>query len=251
MPAKVASVILAAGRGSRMKSDCAKVLHRVANKSMLSHVIDASLAADIYNIIVVTGHQKRDVEAEATQTYAAVHFCEQKALLGTGHAVAQAQSTLQRIDADIVVVMCGDTPLIGSDNVRRLVSILEREPDNAACVLTAFVDNPFGLGRVLRDSHSGRVHRIVEERDCQSDAERAVREVNSGTYAFRRKALQAALAKIDCNNAQREYYLTDAVRALVEQGELVHAVCLDEHESHKIIGVNTLAQLARAERLLA
>ena len=251
MPITVASVILAAGRGSRMKSNRAKVLHCVANKSMLARAINTSLAADIYNIIVVTGHQKCDVEAEATRTYAAVHFCEQKALLGTGHAVAQAQSALRHLNADIVVVMCGDTPLIGSENVRRLVSILENDSDNAACVLTALVDNPFGLGRVLRDSHSGRVHRIVEESDCQSDAERAVREVNSGTYAFRRSALEAALAKIDCCNAQNEYYLTDAVRALVEQGELVHAVCLDQHESHKIIGVNTLAQLARAERLLA
>lgn len=249
--AVVAAVILAAGRGTRMKSSKAKVLHRVGGKTMLARAIDTALAANIYNVIVVCGHQKEAVEEEAVRTYAAVRCCEQTETLGTGHAVAQAEAELRALDADIVVVMCGDTPLIDSKDLRALVQRLQSSPDSAACVLTATVADPSGLGRIVRDSHSGRLHRIVEEKDCTSDGQRSITEVNSGTYAFRRKALESALRRIDCRNAQGEYYLTDTMRLLVDDGEMVHALCLDERSAHRIVGVNTIQQLEQIESVLA
>lgn len=235
------SIVLAAGKGKRMKSKLYKVLHPVCGKPMVGHVVDALDGLESARNIVIVGHG-----AEAVQEYLGdrAEFTLQAEQLGTGHAVLQAGPLLQA-EEGITLVVCGDTPLVREESMRRMVE-LQQEAGAAAVVLTAELPNPFGYGRVLRDN-GGQVTAIVEQKDCTAE-QAAVREINTGTFCFDNKKLFAALAKVTNNNAQNEYYLTDVIRILKEDGEQVLAYCTPDVA--EAIGVNDRVALSEAEALM-
>jgi bifunctional UDP-N-acetylglucosamine pyrophosphorylase / glucosamine-1-phosphate N-acetyltransferase len=235
------SIVLAAGQGKRMKSKLYKVLHPVCGKPMVGHVLDAVESLQARRNIVVVGHG-----AEAVKDYLGdrAEYVLQKEQLGTGHAALQAKELLEQEDG-ITLVVCGDTPLIREETLRRMVELHQRQ-GAAATVLTADFANPFGYGRVLRDG-SGQVTGIVEQKDCTPE-QAAVREINTGTYCFDNKKLFAALGMVKNDNAQKEYYLTDVVKILKGQGDKVLAHCTDDLA--EAIGVNDRVALSEAEQLM-
>lgn len=235
------SVVLAAGLGKRMKSKLYKVLHPVCGKPMVGHVTDVLEKLDSSRNVVIVGHG-----AEAVKQYLGerAEYVLQKEQLGTGHAVLQAKELLQNEDG-ITIVICGDTPLVKEETLRNMIGLHEAK-NAAGTVLTAELPNPFGYGRIVRNEE-GHVTGIVEQKDC-SEAQARIREINTGTYCFDNRKLFEALAKITNNNAQNEYYLTDVIGILREEGETVLAYCTDD--SSEAIGVNDRVALSEAERLL-
>ncbi len=228
------AVVLAAGRGTRMRSALPKVLHRAAGRPIVEHVVHAALGAGISRIVVVVGHGREEIEAHLGGRFGeAVRFAVQEDQRGTGHAVAAALPSLPA-DATRVLVLCGDTPLLRSETLRDLVA--ESRADVA--LLTTTLDEPRGYGRILRDE-AGRVIGIREERDASSD-ERAIREVNPGVYCFSRGFLEAALPTLSTDNAQGEFYLTDTL-ARASSIAAIPAAAID------MLGVNDRDQLATAE----
>jgi bifunctional UDP-N-acetylglucosamine pyrophosphorylase/glucosamine-1-phosphate N-acetyltransferase len=229
-------LILAAGLGKRMRSDLPKVLHPLAGRPLLAHVLDTARELAPRKIIVVHGHgadQVREVFAEAP-----IEWVLQPEQLGTAHAVMQA---MPRVSADAdVLLLYGDVPLIRAATLKRL---LEAARDGLA-VLTADLENPAAYGRIVRDG-AGRVSRIVELRDASSE-ERAIREINAGFYALSARRLSGWLKKIDNRNAQKEYYLTDLVALAVGEGVPVAAVKADD--PWEAAGVNSKSELAALER---
>jgi bifunctional UDP-N-acetylglucosamine pyrophosphorylase/glucosamine-1-phosphate N-acetyltransferase len=232
-------VILAAGQGKRMHSDLAKVLHPLAGKPMLGHVLDAVAGLGAARTCVVIGHGGDQVRAAFALR--PLDFAVQEQQLGTGHAVQQA---LPHIGADgTVLVLYGDVPLIGADTLSSLVEVAAR---GALALLTQTLDDPKGYGRIVRDA-GGQVRCIVEEKDASPD-ERAIREVNTGILAAPRARLAAWLGALTNDNAQREYYLTDVIAMAVAQGvpvEVRHPARPEES-----LGVNSKAELAALERRL-
>lgn len=240
---EMAAIVLAAGLGKRMQSDLPKVLHRALGRPLLAHVLESVRQAGIARVVVVVGHQAERVQQEFAGTD--MVWVLQVPQLGTAHAVQQAAPHFQGYDGD-VVVLCGDTPLLTAATLRALCAA-HRRGGAAATVLSAEVDDPRGYGRILRGPR-GDVLGIVEDKDA-SPAEKAVREINSGLYVFAAPELFAALAKVDADNAQREYYLTDTLEILRQAGKHVDAYrCNDARE---VLGVNDPAQLHEAERILA
>ena len=238
---ELVTIILAAGKGTRMKSAHPKVLHRVCGKAMVRHVLDAAEAAGSKRNIVVVGFGADEVRAELGTAAEVVVQAEQ---LGTGHAVLQAEPLLH--DAcGTVMVLCGDTPLLTGALVKRLYE--EHEKAGAkATVLTAVMPDATGYGRVIRTT-VGDVKKIVEHKDA-TEEERAVQEVNSGIYCFEKEALFSALKNVGCDNAQGEYYLPDVLSILRERGEKIWAVAADDYE--ETLGVNSRLHLAQAEKIL-
>jgi bifunctional UDP-N-acetylglucosamine pyrophosphorylase/glucosamine-1-phosphate N-acetyltransferase len=235
-----AALILAAGEGTRMKSDLPKVAHEVLGRPMISLVTDAAREAGLDPIVVVTGHGAAEVEAILTDE-AVVRQEEQ---LGTGHAVMIAREALEEIDGSLVV-LSGDTPLLRAETIRRLVEERERT-DAAASLLAAHIADPAGYGRIVRDD-DGSVVAIVEQKDLAPGQE-AIDEVNTGTYCFDGPALLARLDKLDADNAQGEYYLTDMIEHMVEEGLTVTAIAAED--AAETMGVNTRLQLAEATTAL-
>lgn len=242
---KIAAVILAAGKGTRMCSPLAKVLHSVAGISMIAHVIKNAQLAGIEEIIVIVGHQHEQVCEEARRCHPNVHFAYQMEQLGTGHAVIQAIDVLNDIGAERIVILSGDVPLLHSNTIRSVLTAMVEE-NAKGVVLSAIVDQPYGMGRILRESNV--MTKIVEEKDCTL-FEKNIFEINSGVYAFDWLSLKSVLAKIESNNAQHEYYLTDAIRLLLEKGD--HVICkrLDTQDNDQIIGVNDKKQLDHVETI--
>lgn len=238
---ELVTIILAAGKGTRMKSSHPKVLHQVCGKTMVRHVLDAAEAAGSKRNIIVVGFGADEVRAELGNAAEVVVQAEQ---LGTGHAVLQAEPLLQEAHGT-VMVLCGDTPLLTGTLVKRLYE--EHEKAGAkATVLTAVMPDATGYGRVIRTT-SGNVEKIVEHKDA-TEEERAVREVNSGIYCFDKDALFSALKNVGCDNAQGEYYLPDVLSILRERGEKIWAVAADNYE--ETLGVNSRLHLAQAEKIL-
>jgi UDP-N-acetylglucosamine diphosphorylase/glucosamine-1-phosphate N-acetyltransferase len=235
------AIVLAAGQGKRMKSKLYKVLHPVCGKPMVGHVLDAVTEAECERIVVVVGHGAEKVQAYLGDR---AEFALQERQLGTGHAAQQAQALLGGEEGTTVVV-CGDTPLVQASTIRSMLK-LHAESGAAATVLTASFDNPAGYGRVLR-GEDGTVTRIVEHKDCTPE-EAKVREINTGTYCFDNRKLFDALSKVNNNNAQGEYYLTDVIGIFREAGETVQAYCTED--LGEAIGVNDRVALAEAERLM-
>ena len=224
-----------------MKSAMPKVLHKAGGKAMLQHVIDAAQAAGAKRNIVVVGFGGAVVQ-EAVGTQAEVVV--QKDQLGTGHAVLQA-APLLREEHGTVMVLCGDTPLLTGELLKKLYDA-HREAGAKATVLTAVMPDATGYGRIIRTA-TGTVEKIVEHKDA-TDAERRVQEVNSGIYCFEKDDLFAALAQVTCDNAQGEYYLPDVLSILRQKGEKIWAVAADDYES--TLGINSRVQLAGAEKIL-
>ncbi len=235
------TIILAAGKGTRMKSAHPKVLHQVCGKAMVRHVLDAAEAAGSKRNIVVVGFGADEVRAELGSAAEVVVQAEQ---LGTGHAVLQAEPLLRDVHGT-VMVLCGDTPLLTGALVKRLYE--EHEKAGAkATVLTAVMPDATGYGRVIR-SAEGNVEKIVEHKDA-TEEERSVQEVNAGIYCFEKEALFFALKNVGCDNAQGEYYLPDVLSILRERGEKIWAVAADDYE--ETLGVNSRLHLAQAEKIL-
>jgi len=239
-------VIMAAGKGTRMKSSLPKVLHRLGGRALVAHVIDAAAAIGARHVVVVTGHGAADVEAALEGAVAGVtpQFARQMPQLGTGHAVQQAAPLLP--DDGTVLVLSGDVPLIGADTLRALVA---ESAGRRLALLTILVDDPKGYGRIIRvpgaQDGEGEVQAIVEEKDA-SEAQRAIREIYSGVMAVPARLLKTWLARLDNKNAQGEYYLTDIVGFAAVDGVPVVAHRTDD--PLQVAGVNSPLQLAALER---
>jgi bifunctional UDP-N-acetylglucosamine pyrophosphorylase/glucosamine-1-phosphate N-acetyltransferase len=232
-------VVLAAGQGKRMFSDLPKVLHPLAGRPLLAHVLDTARRLEPRRLCVVIGHGADAIRSRMHD--ADVTWALQKEQHGTGHAVMQAMAHLE--DGGTVLVLYGDVPLI---DAKTLASLVEAAQGGRLALLTQELEQPKGYGRIVRD-RAGAVARIVEEKDA-SDAERAIREVNTGILALPRAGLQKWLAQLRNENAQGEYYLTDVVAAAVADGtpvEVRHPVAAQE-----CLGVNSKSELAALERLL-
>jgi len=229
-------VILAAGQGKRMRSALPKVLHRIAGRPLLAHVIDAARALKPERIYVVYGHGGERVRAAFEG--APLEWVEQARQLGTGHALMQALPRIPR--AATVLVLNGDVPLVRSETLRRLA----RSAGKGVAIATSDLSDPSGYGRVLRDA-KGRVRRIVEEKDA-TRAERAIREWYAGFLASNASRLAGWLAKVANRNAQKEYYLTDVIGIAAEAGAPVSAV--KAADRMEVAGVNSREELAIAER---
>ncbi|MBE3588447.1 MAG: bifunctional UDP-N-acetylglucosamine diphosphorylase/glucosamine-1-phosphate N-acetyltransferase GlmU [Thermoanaerobacteraceae bacterium] len=237
----LAAVILAAGKGTRMKSGLPKVMHRVCGRPMIQYVLEAVQGAGATKIVVVAGFGGELVARTVGDRAEVVYQQEQ---LGTAHALLQAAPLLGDFSGHILVV-CGDTPLITAATLSRLVDA-HRAGAARATLLTACLDDPTGYGRVIRDG-AGRVSRIVEQRDASPD-QLAVKEVNTGIYCFAAAGLFDALAALSPENAQGEYYLTDIIEHYVHQNRPVAAVAVDDPV--EILGINDRCQLARVEGVL-
>jgi len=237
----LAVVILAAGKGTRMKSPYPKVLHYLAGEPLVVHVLEAVLPLAPEEIFVVVGFKAELVE-QCVRGYA-VKTVYQKEQLGTGDAVKRVSPFLNGFVGD-VLVLCGDTPLVTPSTLTRLLEHHRREAATVT-ILTAELSDPTGYGRIVRDEQ-GLVRKIVEEKDA-SPEERGIREINSGTYIFRAPFLFEALNELRPENAQAEYYLTDVVELAVRDGERVAALAVDDPT--EILGVNSQAELARVEAL--
>ena len=233
----LAVVILAAGKGTRMKSAMPKVLHPIAGRPMAQHVVDAAAALSPANTVVVYGHGGDQVRAAVTGER--LQWAEQAEQLGTGHAVAQA---LPHLNEDVVLVLYGDVPLIRPDTLRDFVA---RVTDRTLALMTLELDDPAGYGRIVRDEQ-GQVTRIVEQKDA-SDEQKRIREINTGILACSRRFLNDSLPKLSNRNAQGEYYLTDLIAMAVDAGMEV----VTEQPAHawEVDGVNDRVQLARLERV--
>lgn len=236
------ALVLAAGEGIRLESDLAKVLHPLCGKPMLLHLLRVVEEVDLDRTIVVVGYQGDRVRAACKGH--AVEFVEQEQQLGTGHAVSVARDTLAPLEGSLLILY-GDVPLLRARTLVRLLEAHERG-GAAAAVLTAEVDDPEGYGRVVR-GREGEVLGIVEDGDA-SDEVRRMKEINSGIYVFDSSKLFAVLDKIRPDNRQGEYYLTDAIALLVERGERISAVRVDD--ALEVSGINTREQLAHAEEVL-
>jgi len=235
---RLKTLILAAGKGTRMGSDLAKVLHRIHGRPLLDYVVEVAEAAGSEEIVVIVGHQA-DLVREIFAGRNLV-FVEQREQLGTGHAVLQAREAFAGYDGD-VLILCGDVPLLPLDTVCRLLDEHGRS-GAVVSVLTALLENPKGYGRIVKDE-AGTLLKIVEERDA-SDEERQIREINSGIYLAVAPFLFDAVSRITNRNDQKEYYLTDIVGIARREGLPVH-VCLAE-DARSVMGINTPEELKRA-----
>ena len=235
------AIILAAGKGTRMKSKLYKVLHQVCGKPMVAHVLDQLEAAKIDNIITVVGYGAETVE-EAIGTRA--KFVLQKQQLGTGHAVMQAADLLADLPGQTLVVS-GDTPLFTADTFEKLIEY-HTQRKAAVTILTSQAPDPTGYGRIVRNE-VGIVERIVEQKDA-SDEEKKITEINTGVYCFDNQKLFAALKLLNNDNAQGEYYLTDVIGILKGQDEVVTAYRMADFDES--MGVNDRVALARANQIM-
>jgi len=238
-------IILAAGKSTRMKSALPKVLHEVAGKPILAYVLEQAQSLDPSGIVVVAGHQADRVKGAFTGL-PKTSFVIQEPQLGTAHAVMQAREALQQAAAsdEDVLVLCGDVPLLKHDSLARFHAEF-KESGAAASVLTAIYHDPTGYGRIVRDG-SGSLRQIVEEKDCLPEF-RSIKECNTGTYLFKAGFLLSTLDSIKPNNAQKEYYLTDAVQVLFLQDKPVATTVLEAQE--EVIGINTRRDLAMADAI--
>lgn len=233
------AVILAAGEGKRMNSSLPKVLHKICGKSMLEHVLDAVRPVCSKQVVVV-GHGGEMVKQHLGDS---VTFALQKEQLGTGHAVAQAEPFLPCKGR--VIVLCGDTPLLTTETLKAMLDEHVKQ-DAAVTVLTARVPRPAGYGRIVRGDN-GDIRKIVEDKDA-SEPEKAIDEINTGTYVFDAEALRFALKQVQNNNAQGEYYLTDCLEILVKDGKKACGLPLDDWR--EALGVNDREQLSAAAGLM-
>lgn len=245
------SVILAAGKGARMKSATPKVLHQVCGKPIMEYVLDAVKSSGSLNACVVVGHESQKVRGflddyttrQGKKIRMRVEAVEQKSLLGTADAVKAAAASLKNYSGD-VLVLCGDTPLLTRQTVGRLIR-KHRTTKSVCTILTAVVDEPFGYGRIMRDD-AGHVVAIREHKDA-TEEEKAIDEINVGMYCFKAPALLKMLGKITKNVLKQEYYLTDIVEIFAAAGMKVDTCATDAVEG---LGVNSRQDLAVCEEIL-
>ncbi len=235
----IAAVIMAAGKGTRMKSSVPKVMHTLAGKPLIDHVLECAGQVGIKRVLVVLGHGRTVIEEHLAER---AEIVVQEEQLGTGDAVLRAMPYLE--DAKDVLIMSGDQPLLKASTVQALLNS-HRERGAAATILTAVLPNPFGLGRVLKEGK--QLKGIVEEKDA-TPQQREINEINTGTYCFNVQALKQALSKITPQNAQGEYYLTDVFKYLLAENQEVLTYCTED--VHEALGINWRGQLAEAEKIV-
>jgi bifunctional UDP-N-acetylglucosamine pyrophosphorylase / glucosamine-1-phosphate N-acetyltransferase len=234
------AIVLAAGQGTRMKSDLPKVLCPALGRPMIDFVIDALLAGGVKKIVVVVGYRSDDVRAHLAGR-AEIQFVEQTERLGTGHAVKMALGHIQKHTGPVMVV-AGDSPMIQTTSVQRVLA--EFAAQSPACLLgTLHKENPAGLGRIVRDAQ-GNFSGIVEEKDA-SEAERRITEVNMSTYVFDAAELVHALGLLKNENRQQEFYLTDCPGILLTEGKKVLA--LPVLQACEALSINTVEELTMVE----
>jgi len=238
------AIILAAGKGTRMNGESAKVVLPVADRPMIWRIVVACQEAGISRCIIVVGYRAHEVKQVLADETGCV-FVEQHEQLGTGHAVRMTQSLFENDKLSDLLVLPGDAPLITPNTLLRLLKV-HRQSKAAATVATANLDNPFGYGRVIRDTN-GVFQAIVEHKDA-TESEKRVQEINTGYYCFRSDQLFAKLGAVSDTNAQGEYYLTDVPGLLRASGQKV--TLLDAVAPEEIMGVNDEAQLAEVDQIL-
>jgi UDP-N-acetylglucosamine diphosphorylase/glucosamine-1-phosphate N-acetyltransferase len=232
------TVILAAGKGTRMKSELVKVLHPLCGKPLLSYVVEAARSAGSHDISIIIGYQA-DAVREKFRDWD-LNFIEQREQLGTGHAVLQARARFADYTGAILV-LCGDVPLLQSATLISLWAC-HRQEQTAVTVLTTVLTNSTGYGRIVKQP-DGKVSRIVEERDA-TKAEKKIKEINTGIYCVDSRFLFDALRKINNENAQQEYYLTDIIAIAHESGAGVSSLISADHR--EVMGINTPQELREA-----
>ncbi|MCB2229755.1 NTP transferase domain-containing protein [bacterium] len=237
-----AAVILAAGKGKRMKSDLPKVLHEIHGRPMIKILLDTLARLDFDRIVVVIGFKGELVE-QSLADYP-VSFAWQREQRGTAHAVQMAQDQMKDFDGT-TLVCAGDVPFLSAQSILGLIAVHEKTGASATC-LTAIFDDPTGYGRIVRDGDSDFLKEIVEHKDASEEVRR-IKEINSGTFCFDNQRLFSVIDEIDDNNAQGEFYLTDAVKILHDKGLKVAVVTC--REPAEVSGVNSKEQLeALAEK---
>lgn len=244
-PRPLAVIIMAAGKGTRMKNpDVAKVMYEIQGKPMVDYVVDLAAKLQAKRTILIVGWKKESVMEYIAKAYPGVEFIEQIDQLGTGHAVQQTTTALENFEGD-VLVLSGDVPLLTEKTARALLGY-HRSTDAVATILTAEVDDPSGYGRIVHNE-DGSVKKIVEHKDA-SKKELDIREINSGIYVYEKQKLFETLANLKPNNAQGEYYLTDVFEDFWKKEWRVSAVkVIDPIE---VMGINDIDQLERARELM-
>ena len=241
----IKSIILAAGKGTRMKSDTPKVLHTIFDKTLVGYVIDAvnntGLADENF---VIVGHQAERVEEYINENYDNAKCVLQSPQLGTGHAVSMALPYLKDFDGE-VIILCGDTPLITSETIKEFVEY-HRENKSDLTVMSAIFENPTNYGRIIRNQDDS-LNSIVEEKDATPE-QKAVKEINAGIYCINWAKIKPAFNELTSNNAQGEYYLTDIIKWGNEKNLSVNAYTLKNNE--EIFGINSKTHLAEATKML-
>ena len=241
--APLAAVILAAGQGTRMKSALIKILHPLAGRQMIRHVLLAVQEVGADRVVCVVGFQREQVK-DALGGLPSVEFAVQEDQRGTGHALQCASSSLEGFDGDVLVV-CADTPLLTRETLHEVVRV-HRDNGARATLLVAELADPSGYGRVVLDSEGG-VLRIVEQKDADEPTRR-IRLINTGVYCFAWRTVGPLLERLSTDNAQGELYLTDVMQMLAEAGTPARSVLLADPQ--ELMGVNDRAQLAEAEAVL-
>lgn len=237
---KLKTLILAAGKGTRMKSSIPKIIHKVNGVPMISKIINVLNNLNPEENILILGYKKEEVLKVVGEDSSYVLQNEQ---LGTGHAVMQAKEKLKDYDGD-VMILCGDTPLLKSETLKALYDF-HKSTNATTTILTSIYENPFGYGRIVKED--GLVKAIVEEKEATQEIKK-IKEVNAGVYCFNAKELFKALDKIDNNNEKGEYYLTDVIGIQVKENKKVQSFILED--SQEILGVNSKVELAIANQVL-
>lgn len=235
------AIVMAAGKGTRMKSKNSKLVHQIYGKELVRRSVENAKKAGIEEVIAIVGYQKEQVQLVLQDS---VKYAYQEEMLGTGHAAMQAKEYLKGKNGK-VVILNGDVPILRPSTIKHLIEkSIERK--EYATVLTALYDNPYGYGRIIRDE-GGSIKAIVEEKDA-TEEEKKIKEINSGIYCFDIKELLLALEKITPNNVQGEYYLTDVINIMNEKGLKTGAVIVEDNT--EILGVNDKIQLELLTRVL-
>ena len=237
----IIALVLAAGKGTRMKSEKSKLVHKIYGKELVKRVVETAKKSGVEEVITVVGYKREQVQLVLRDT---VKYAYQEEMLGTGHAVLQAESYLKDKQGK-VVVLCGDVPILRAETIQNLI---QKSIDNKeyATILTAIYDNPTGYGRIVRDV-GGNIKGIVEEKDA-TEEQKKIQEINAGIYCFDIQELLQALKEIKPNNVQKEYYLTDVVRIMNEKGLKTGAVIVEDDT--EILGVNDKLQLELLTKVL-
>lgn len=239
----IKSVILAAGKGTRMKSETSKVLHEIYGKPLLGYVLDAVKNIASENFVIV-GHHAEDVSTFVEKNYQNAKTVLQSPQLGTGHAVSMVCPSLENYDG-LVVILCGDTPLITEDTIKKFVDFHKKQNSDLTVMSTIF-ENPTNYGRIIREQDN-TLKCIVEEKDATPE-QKAVKEVNAGIYCLNWGKIKVAFSQLTSNNAQGEYYLTDIIEWGKKQNLNVNAYILENKE--EIYGINSRLNLAEATSIL-
>lgn len=239
----LSAIILAAGKGTRMKSDILKVAHHVAGKPIVEYVLDTVLGLDISHVYMVVGHQS-DIIKNAIH-HPSITYVDQSEQLGTGHAVLQVTPYIKSTNNDAIIVLAGDCPLIQEKTLKNVLAV-HKESNASATILTTIMHAPGSYGRILRGK-MGRVASIREAKDC-TPQELEIKEINTGVYVFNANDLFATLPALQTNNAQNEYYLTDVIHLLKAKGKPIEAYCTPD--SDEAIGINTRMDMAKINGII-